>query len=61
MVTRDNGATLAGATRAALEAELLRLEEELGSEDFSEFTVDELDRRAVAGEWPWAPQEGRAG
>jgi hypothetical protein len=42
--------------RAALEAELRCAEQQFGSDDFSEFTVDELDRRAIAGEWPWAPQ-----
>jgi len=53
MTMRDVGAS--SAALRALEAELRCAEQQFGSDDFSEFTVDELDRRAIAGEWPWAP------
>jgi hypothetical protein len=53
MTTRDVGAGV--QAMRALEAELRGAEQQFGSDDFSEFTVDELDRRAIAGEWPWAP------
>jgi hypothetical protein len=53
MATRDVRATRSPTSRPTLEAELRRLELELGFDDFAEFTVDELDRRAAAGEWPW--------
>ncbi len=54
MTTRDVGAASSSAMQAALEAELQRAEEAFACDDFGEFTVDELDRRALAGEWPWS-------
>jgi hypothetical protein len=39
--------------RGELEDELRQAEEDFASGDFIDLTIEEIDRCAAAGEWPW--------
>jgi len=41
------------STQAELDEELRQAESDFAHGDFVELTVEELDRRGAAGEWPW--------
>jgi hypothetical protein len=41
------------AAQAALAEELQQAEEDFANGDFIDVTIEELDRRIMADEWPW--------